>query len=477
MPSKMKTKIISVDTPNNDILICDRKGCNRAYHEKCLDPPLILNLNKELQDMSLDWFCWQCETINDCILIIKEILDINTKEDSLDWRDLFPEIDEKSNNYEQNVNISKSFVIEDDDEEHDEDYLPDSIDEYSDNDDSSDSDSDSDVNSSYSVVADEDNQLNNESDNVINSNLVITNDDSIDNKDSNNILITATDKQSISDCDLDSNIDEDEYNNLILESGVDSDQLQRPGYYFRDRKPIAKVAIGPYYSVLDLYRKIAKVNRGIIITGAIVNINNPVVKPLDEVSSENGSDYFPDLNENGDDKNDEKSNINKFYWHVRYDNDTDEIIDEDTFKKGLYLFSEYETLLSNRRKINKGANESDPLVDSKNVIPYKRSRKLIDYVSLSLAMFGNLKDEDDDVNNTQNMKRIKPPRPHNPRNSSTSSSVSNHSSNSSSLPTFNHILIPNYAIDKSKIDELYNRSSNSNKNPSKKINKQNVQTT
>ena len=32
------------DEENNDILFCDRKGCYRAYHQGCLDPPLA-NIN------------------------------------------------------------------------------------------------------------------------------------------------------------------------------------------------------------------------------------------------------------------------------------------------------------------------------------------------------------------------------------------------------------------------------------------------
>jgi hypothetical protein len=52
----------------NDILFCDRVGCCRAYHQNCLNPPLdVANI-----DPDQDWFCWQCECMDDCLDIIGE---------------------------------------------------------------------------------------------------------------------------------------------------------------------------------------------------------------------------------------------------------------------------------------------------------------------------------------------------------------------------------------------------------------------
>ena len=54
------------DTPSNDILICDRQRCCRAYHQNCLDPP-ISHLENTDCDTSNDWFCWQCGCIDECL--------------------------------------------------------------------------------------------------------------------------------------------------------------------------------------------------------------------------------------------------------------------------------------------------------------------------------------------------------------------------------------------------------------------------
>ncbi len=47
------------DQDGNDILLCDHKGCFKAYHQKCCDPP---ELEPDCRD---DWFCQQCQCIND----------------------------------------------------------------------------------------------------------------------------------------------------------------------------------------------------------------------------------------------------------------------------------------------------------------------------------------------------------------------------------------------------------------------------
>jgi hypothetical protein len=63
------------DEDGNDILFCDRKGCNRAYHENCCDPPLQKGI-MDLEDPDEDWFCWQCECIDDCFDMIADMCDI-----------------------------------------------------------------------------------------------------------------------------------------------------------------------------------------------------------------------------------------------------------------------------------------------------------------------------------------------------------------------------------------------------------------
>ena len=51
------------DTPENDILLCDKQGCCRAYHQNCLDPKIDPAAIKD----EAYWFCWVCDTMNNCL--------------------------------------------------------------------------------------------------------------------------------------------------------------------------------------------------------------------------------------------------------------------------------------------------------------------------------------------------------------------------------------------------------------------------
>ena len=59
------------DSEGNDILFCDRKGCCRAYHGMCLDPPLPPGLVNS--DPEEDWFCWECRCVADSLALINEM--------------------------------------------------------------------------------------------------------------------------------------------------------------------------------------------------------------------------------------------------------------------------------------------------------------------------------------------------------------------------------------------------------------------
>ena len=52
-----------MEAEGNDILLCDKEGCYRAYHQKCLDPQVDPG---NLFDAN-DWFCWQCDTVTNCL--------------------------------------------------------------------------------------------------------------------------------------------------------------------------------------------------------------------------------------------------------------------------------------------------------------------------------------------------------------------------------------------------------------------------
>eukprot|EP00698_Gefionella_okellyi_P004817 TRINITY_DN14457_c0_g1_i1.p1 TRINITY_DN14457_c0_g1~~TRINITY_DN14457_c0_g1_i1.p1 ORF type:complete len:442 (-),score=104.02 TRINITY_DN14457_c0_g1_i1:38-1336(-) len=54
---------------DNDVLLCDGKGCNRAYHQRCLSPPL------RPDEIPEDWFCPPCDAKYDCLDYINEDVD------------------------------------------------------------------------------------------------------------------------------------------------------------------------------------------------------------------------------------------------------------------------------------------------------------------------------------------------------------------------------------------------------------------
>ncbi|KDO29991.1 hypothetical protein SPRG_05180 [Saprolegnia parasitica CBS 223.65] len=52
--------LLSTTAPDNDILICESPGCNRVYHQQCLEPVL---LTKDLPAEDVDWYCHLCRGI------------------------------------------------------------------------------------------------------------------------------------------------------------------------------------------------------------------------------------------------------------------------------------------------------------------------------------------------------------------------------------------------------------------------------
>jgi len=46
----------------NDVLLCDRNGCNRAFHQLCLSPPVV-----DVSNLPEDWFCPACDCALDCV--------------------------------------------------------------------------------------------------------------------------------------------------------------------------------------------------------------------------------------------------------------------------------------------------------------------------------------------------------------------------------------------------------------------------
>ena len=95
------------DAPRNDILFCDKAGCNRVYHQKCVDPPIV-SLNTLVEDD--DWFCPICDCIDDCLEMVNDAFETS----HTNWTQIFPEIE--GNRSDQNWEGS--------DGEEDESYAP-----------------------------------------------------------------------------------------------------------------------------------------------------------------------------------------------------------------------------------------------------------------------------------------------------------------------------------------------------------------
>ena len=76
----------------NDVVLCDRKGCFRAFHVLCCDPVLT---EDQLGDPDDDWFCHQCNCQQRIIDKINETFDKNY-EDPDRWTSVFESDTEES---------------------------------------------------------------------------------------------------------------------------------------------------------------------------------------------------------------------------------------------------------------------------------------------------------------------------------------------------------------------------------------------
>jgi hypothetical protein len=60
------------DHDNDDILLCDKANCCRAYHQYCLSPPVTNRALKRIPE-NTPWFCRQCECTDRCIILFNEM--------------------------------------------------------------------------------------------------------------------------------------------------------------------------------------------------------------------------------------------------------------------------------------------------------------------------------------------------------------------------------------------------------------------
>uniref|UniRef100_A0ACD5U0T3 Uncharacterized protein n=1 Tax=Avena sativa TaxID=4498 RepID=A0ACD5U0T3_AVESA len=107
-------------TLNNDIILCDGV-CDRGFHQKCLNPPL---LTKDIPVGDEGWLCPACDCKIDCIDIINELqgtdLSINDS-----WEKVFPEAVAVAHGPMQN----DAFDLPSDDSE-DDDFDPNAAEEH-----------------------------------------------------------------------------------------------------------------------------------------------------------------------------------------------------------------------------------------------------------------------------------------------------------------------------------------------------------
>lgn len=72
---------------DNDLLLCDGPGCERAYHQHCMEPHMSRD---ERDDVTGDtWLCRQCECLDKCLGLVNQQLGTNYVE----VEGLFPELD------------------------------------------------------------------------------------------------------------------------------------------------------------------------------------------------------------------------------------------------------------------------------------------------------------------------------------------------------------------------------------------------
>ena len=70
----------------NDILLCDLERCNRAYHQKCVDPPVS---TADIPPGDESWFCAECACYLTALAIVNEEFETDADSPS----ELFPAVD------------------------------------------------------------------------------------------------------------------------------------------------------------------------------------------------------------------------------------------------------------------------------------------------------------------------------------------------------------------------------------------------
>ncbi|KAL0726674.1 hypothetical protein Bca4012_022767 [Brassica carinata] len=133
--------------PDNDIILCDGT-CNRAFHQKCLDPPLE---TESIPPGDQGWFCKFCDCKIEIIDTMNAQIGTQFSVDS-NWQDIFNE--EASHGSEATLNNEADWPSDDSE---DGDYDPEMKDKVGENSNRSDSGGDDDgesISSSVSLASD-----------------------------------------------------------------------------------------------------------------------------------------------------------------------------------------------------------------------------------------------------------------------------------------------------------------------------------
>lgn len=400
----------------NDILFCDRANCLRAYHQLCLQPPITL----QGFDESQDWFCWQCECIDDCIDLISERLG----EEYTCAADLFPEVQREIDAELAAANTLAGVVLGDEDEDEDDEYKP-SLEEVAAEEEE---EEDASVASGGMQSDDEAGELAGAGDAADAEDGDEAGDEGKESSLLSRLQALHGDREMLrteSDgddaaadevSDIDSALDEDEVAGLLEDAAGDLDTLpffDQPsdaaeatvdggmdasgGSYrrrLRDRSKRQAAKVVNIFGEDDVGREVARVQRGTFITGTVTAFS--FLADSDDVPV-GGDPKWVDL----DDRIAQRGR-----WTVAY---RDGLVREGLaiadFRAALELAREYEERQEALRAAGSGNTlqskisalvQSNGQLSADNVLQHKREKKAIDYVSLSLQIFGSLYDEDDD---------------------------------------------------------------------------------
>lgn len=403
----------------NDILFCDRTSCLRAYHQLCLQPPITL----QGFDESQDWFCWQCECLDDCIDLISERLG----EEYTCAADLFPEVQrERDAELAAGNTLAGAVLGDEEDDVDDDEYQPtleevaaegeeeedasaasdgelgdEEEDEAADAQDGADDDEGGDEEGGEGAEGKESSLL---------SRLQALHGD---NDAADHLMAYESDGEDVSD--IDSALDEDEVAGLLEDAAGDLGALpffDRPsdaageaagddggesgGVYrrrLRDRSKRQAAKVVHIFGEDDVGRPVARVHCGTFVTGTVTAFS---FLADDDAPAGDGS-AWADL----DDRIAQRGR-----WTVAYrDGLVREGLALTDVRTALELAREYEERQEALRAAASGNTlqskisalvQSNGQLSAENVLQHRREKKAIDYVSLSLQIFGSLYDEDDD---------------------------------------------------------------------------------